>query len=126
MNTTIQTVKSEEIVIGVNRLQSNGQISGKVCYQLGSQELVPGCLLDDAISDGWEECEEADEDIVVQTPGLDKKGWEGDLSYYCQLYRKLDADNSGDGEDEAVYIYQELFIANQDDAEIEKFLDENA
>lgn len=123
MNDAIQTA-NVEIIIGINHLRIDCQIDGAGCYGLAHQELVPGCLLSDGIADGWEECEAADENIHVQTPGLDECGWAGDLDYYCQLYRKLDVDNAGSGE--MVYIYQELFIADQDNTEIEKFLDANA
>jgi hypothetical protein len=118
--------QNAEMIIGVNHLAFDCEIDGGPCYKLGNQELVNGCALSDAISDGWEECEAADENIVIQTPGLDEHGWVADLNYYCQLYRKLDADNSGNKEGEFIYTYQELFIASQDDAEIGKFLDAHA
>jgi hypothetical protein len=106
------------IVIGINELTSNSYMSdGTVIYQLADQEYCQS-LLTDAISDGWEECEESNENISVQSPGL-KNAKESGVDCYCQLYKKVN--------DMGEVDYQEWFIADDGSdpaSALSKFIDE--
>jgi hypothetical protein len=91
-----------QIVIGENRLQSNSYMSdGVVIYQLNEQTNVPGVFLEEFEGEEWEECNESDERISVQTPGL--RGAE-EIECYCQLYKKTEENQETE--------YREIFIAD--------------
>ena len=109
---TTATETQEYIVVAYNELSYNCEtLVGDeywAHYQLGNQENGAGCLYSEALRDGWEECDENEEEIVVSTPGISIPEWCGECEVVWQLLKKEDKICGG-------YEYTEFGLIPQDD-----------